>query len=347
MAFDSFKGTARAVELVEAARRVLVAPLAERGLVVDACPLADGGEGFLEVLAALAPEWHWETVQGPLQATVQAPWATGPRGLALVESARAAGLPLAGGAAGNDPLAASSRGVGELLAAALGSGARRVLVGVGGTACTDGGLGAVQALEEAGMASWVAGRVQVACDVRIRFVDAARQFGPQKGAGPREVAILERRLADLAGRWAVRAGRPVAELPGSGAGGGLAGGLAALGARLVPGARLVGRLLGLPERLARARVAVTGEGRLDRTSWWGKVVGEVTRAARRRGTPVAILAGSLAAPAPEPVPPELRAQVLACWALTDLAGADQAWKDPARALAEVLPGCLLGLLDSR
>ncbi|MCK4175929.1 glycerate kinase [Aciditerrimonas ferrireducens] len=343
LAFDSFKGSAGASQLVAAAEHSTAELLGGFGLRADPCPLSDGGEGFLEALAPCAPTWHWLEVSGPLGQPVRAPWASGPR-LALVESARAVGLPLAGGPEGNDPLGATSAGVGELLAAALAAGAPRVLVGVGGTASTDGGQGAVAALDAAGLADQVAGRVWVACDVRVPFRDAAWRFGPQKGAGPTELAALAARLDQLAAGYATRAGRPIDQLPGSGAGGGLAGGLAALGARLVPGAPLVGRLLGLPGRLRRARLVLSGEGRLDGTSWLGKVVGELARLAARRAVPLAVLAGSLAGPAEELVPPGLRGTVRACWALSDLVGEEAALADPTGSLAQVLPGLLADLL---
>ena len=180
--------------------------------------------------------------------------------LALIEAAQACGLTLAGGAEGNDPLGATSRGVGELIAAGVAAGAERVVVAVGGVASTDGGAGAVDAL---------GGRltvpIEVACDVAARFLDAADVFAPQKGATPEQVAVLRERLSRLA----------VPDQPGAGAAGGLAGGLAALGATLIPGFDLVSGLLDLDGQLAQADLVITGEGLVDATSVTGKVVGGV------------------------------------------------------------------------
>ena len=133
----------------------------------------------------------------------------------------------------------------------------------------------------------------MACDVETRFVDAAEQFGPQKGATPAQVVELRDRLAALAVDLRDRYGVDVAALPGAGAAGGLAGGLAALGARLVPGFGVVAESVGLVDRLARVDLVVTGEGRLDASSWSGKVVGGVVGAARRVGVPVLVVAGAV------------------------------------------------------
>ena len=155
----------------------------------DLCPLSDGGEGFAEVLAAVpgptgavAGSWHQTTVTGPLGDPVTARWWLAD-GVAVVESAAASGLPLAGGADGNDPLRATTRGTGELLMAAASAGARRVLVGVGGSATTDGGRGAIEAIEEAGGLGPV--EVVVACDVETRFVEAAARLRTPEGRHPR------------------------------------------------------------------------------------------------------------------------------------------------------------------
>src|SRR5262249_7104983 len=151
------------------------------------------------------------------------------------------------------------------------------------SATTDGGLGAVEALggEPFGVP------VRVACDVQTRFVDAASVFAPQKGATPAQVELLSRRLEGLAGRYGPAVARP----PGSGAGGGLAGGLAFLGAELVPGFELVARHAGLEAALDEAELVLTGEGRLDATSFDGKVVGGVLAACLRRGLPAVVIAG--------------------------------------------------------
>jgi glycerate kinase len=175
-----------------------------------------------------------------------------------------------------DAFAASTRGTGELIAAAVEAGARTVLVAVGGSATTDGGAGAVTALAEAG----VRPQLVVACDVRTRWEDAARVYGPQKGADQRTVRRLERRMDELA-RAAPRDPRGV---PMTGAAGGLAGGLwAHLGARLVPGAPHVLDAVGFDAAMRAARFVVTGEGRLDEQTLEGKVVGEVATRCRQAG----------------------------------------------------------------
>ncbi len=288
---DSFKGTAPATAV--AAAVALAASGA--GWLCDECPLSDGGEGFADVLSVGREaddgpgRWIETTVTGPLGSPVVARWFRR-GGQAVIESAAASGLPLAGGPAGNDPVAATSRGTGELIAAAVAAGARRILVGVGGSATTDGGLGAVEAIDEAG--GLAGAEVLVACDVETLFVDAAEVFGPQKGATPAQVEVLRRRLEDLLARYRHR-GMDVAGLAGAGAAGGLGGGLAVLGARLVPGFDLVAGTVGLAERLGRADLVITGEGRLDSSSWAGKVVGGVRGLARRAGTPLLVVAGTV------------------------------------------------------
>jgi glycerate kinase len=209
---------------------------------------------------------------------------------AVVEMARASGLVLAGGPEANDPLRASTHGTGQLIGAAMEAGARRVIVGVGGSATTDGGLGAVTAL---GGRRLRGVDVVVACDVTTRFLDAAEDFAPQKGASPAQVALLKRRLERLAQVYERDYGVDVTTLDGSGAAGGLAGGLAALGASLVPGFEVVADALGLEEHIARARLVVTGEGFLDEQSFRGKAVGGVAALARDVGVPVLVVAGDV------------------------------------------------------
>jgi glycerate kinase len=191
--------------------------------------------------------------------------------------ARASGLGVVHGR--RDPLRASTRGTGELLAAVIRGGASRVIVGVGGSATTDGGLAALEAL------GWSFGGadVTVACDVTTRFVDAARVYGPQKGASPAQVQLLSRRLVRLADEYEARFGTDVRELEGAGAAGGLAGGLAVLGARLEPGFEVVAHAAGLDAAIAGADLVVTGEGRVDATSFSGKVVGGVLEWAAEEG----------------------------------------------------------------
>jgi glycerate kinase len=264
---DKFRGTLDAAAAAAAMGRGLRTAGFEDVVEI---PLADGGEGTLDaLLAARGGARRQVSVTGPLGPPVRAEWGRLPDGTAVVEMATASGLALVDGR--NDPLRASTRGTGELIAAAAASGARRIIVGVGGSATTDGGLAAVEAL------GWsLAGLdVVVACDVATGFTAAAEVYGPQKGATAAQVALLTRRLEQLADVYLRRTGVDVRELEGAGAAGGLAGGLAALGARLEPGFDVVAQAAGLDAALEGAELAVTGEGKLDVTSFEGKVVGGV------------------------------------------------------------------------
>ena len=223
-------------------------------------------------------------------------WRITDDGDAIIEMAQASGLLLAGGADRNDPWVATTRGTGELIAAAVAEDARRIIVGLGGSATTDGGLGAFRALitdpcwnphrPDRGRPELI-----VCCDVRTTFASAANVFGPQKGADRRMVADLRQRLLDLEGRYLTEYHVDVSMLPGAGAAGGLAGALAVLGARLVPGFDLIADTVGLDPALATADLVITGEGRLDHGSFDGKVVGGVIGRARDRGVPVVVVVG--------------------------------------------------------
>ena len=229
-------------------------------------------------------------VTGPLGDPVEAAWRLDGQ-TAVIEMAQASGLEVVGGPEGNDAVAASTYGTGELIAAAVERGAREVIVGVGGSATTDGGLGALRALEPAPRLRGV--ELRVACDVRLRFVDAAEVFGPQKGASPAQVELLRRRLERLAQIYLEERGVDVTDLEGAGAAGGLAGGLASLGARLEPGFDLVADTVDLDERLEGCDLVVTGEGYLDEQSFDGKVVGGVVALARELDVPVLVVAGEV------------------------------------------------------
>jgi glycerate kinase len=304
---DKFRGTLTAAEAAAAMAAGLRAASFDE---TTELPLADGGEGTLDaLLAARGGGRRTAMVTGPLGEPVEAEWGLLPGGIAVVEMARASGLSLVEGR--NDPLRASTRGTGELIAVALRSGARRVIVGVGGSATTDGGLAAVEAL------GWSTGAVPVtvACDVSTRFLDAARVFGPQKGATEAQVALLARRLARIADEYEERTGVDVRELAGSGAAGGLAGGLAAIGAELEPGFDVVADAAGLEDALVGVDLVVTGEGKLDATSFEGKTVGGVLDWAADAGVPhVAVIAGQVTPEAREELAVRAGVQVLA---LTD------------------------------
>ena len=279
---DKFRGTATAREVAGA----VAAAARGAGWECDELPVADGGEGTLE---ALGGRVRRARVRGPLGDPVDAEWRMRADG-AVVEMAQASGLTLAGGAERNDPVQATTYGTGELIATAIDEGARRVIVAVGGSATTDGGLGCVTALGPRRLRGI---DVSVACDVETTFVDAAEAFAPQKGATPAQVALLRRRLERLAQVYERDYGVDVRTVPGSGAAGGLAGGLAALGAKLVPGFDVVADALSLAERLDGAGLVVTGEGFLDEQSFAGKAVGGVVDLAREAGVQVLVVVGDI------------------------------------------------------
>lgn len=304
---DKFRGTLSAREAAAA-----IAAGAERaGWAAVELPLADGGEGTLDVLGGGNRR---TVVTGPLGEPVAAEWRLEEDGTALIEAARACGLTLAGGREGNDPLRATSRGVGELIAAAVAEGAERIVVAVGGVASTDGGVGATEAVPHPLLVP-----LAIACDVDARFLDAADVFAPQKGATPEQVQILRERLAELV----------VPDLPGSGAAGGLAGGLAAIGARLVPGFDLVAGRVGLEERLAEADLVVTGEGLVDATSATGKVVGRVLERAEAAGVEALVTAGDVAPESP-----------IDALSLVASYGHEQALSEPAECLTKLVESAL-------
>jgi glycerate kinase len=280
---DKFRGTASAAEAAAA----IAQAAHDAGWTADEVPMSDGGEGLLD---ALGGHPHFTTVAGPLGEPVGAEWrmldADGPT--AVVEMSQAAGRALLPHPRGDDPVRADTTGVGQLLLAARDAGARRIVIGCGGSGTTDGGRGAVDAVGSAKALQGV--ELVVACDVTTAFTDAATVFGPQKGATPAQVELLTRRLRDVAALYRDEMGIDVTTVPGAGAAGGLGGGLLVLGARLEPGFDLVAGLVGLPARLERADLVVTGEGHLDPPSFEGKVPGGVLVLARARPSgPVPVL----------------------------------------------------------
>jgi len=342
LAPDSFKGSLAAAQVAAALARGWrsVRP----GDVVVEAPLADGGEGTLDAFERAVPGAvrHPVTATGPDGRAVDASWLALPDGTAVVELACASGLTLLEVPL---PLDAHTRGVGEVVRAALAARPRRLVVALGGSASTDGGAGLLRALgarvldddgaevpdggrglarvasvDLAGLPTLPPGGVDVLCDVTSPLLGrsgAAAVFGPQKGATPDDVRLLD----DALGRWvdalersgvvprgtpsapsssagapAPAPGRPrrVADptLPGAGAAGGTAFGLLAWGARLVPGAAAVADAVGLDVLLADADLVVTGEGRLDAQSVAGKAPAEVARRAARAGARLALVVGS-------------------------------------------------------
>jgi glycerate kinase len=283
---DSFKGTFSAQQVVEAIGRGVEAA----GAIADLCPAADGGEGTAEVLLdALGGERRTASVHDPLRRPIEAEYALVRDGsTAVVEAAAASGFDLV---AENerDPEAASSAGTGELIAAAIEAGARRILVAAGGTATTDGGRGAIEALEAAG--GLHGAKLEVLSDTSVPFERAAEVFAAQKGASAGQVERLTGRLVAEAGALP----RDPRGRAMTGAAGGLSGGLwAAFGAHLVLGATFVLGVLGFDTRLEGADAVITGEGRLDEQSFEGKLVGQVARRGREASRPVHVIAGSSA-----------------------------------------------------
>jgi glycerate kinase len=331
---DSFKGTASAVEAATSIAEgwLEVRPHDDLTLI----PMADGGEGTLGVLAAAVAGAQTRTVRGctgPDGRPVDGRFVLLPDGTGAVELATTSGLPLLRRL---NPLRAHTRGVGEVIAAALDAGAHRLAIAVGGSASTDGGTGALRALglelydshdqpladgggalaalariDRDGLRPPPAGGVEILSDVRNPLLGpngAAARFGPQKGATPDDVAILDGGLARLA---QLSDGDPAA--PGTGAAGGTAFGFATFWqARITSGAAVIGDLVGLDRALRDADLVITGEGLLDDTSRDGKVVGHVAARARANGTPVVVICGSAVTTAWAPI--------VGVLALTSLAG---------------------------
>jgi glycerate 2-kinase len=296
---DSFKGTFSAATVAVAVGR----GLAQAGFDVDLCPMADGGEGTLAVLApALGAVPQFAQAADPLGMEIEAAFAI-VGDVAIVETATASGLGLVPESE-RDPFAASTEGTGDLIAAAVSAGARTVYLGVGGSATTDGGMGAIAAIERQG--GLRGAKLVVLCDVRVPFEDAARVFGPQKGADPEMVEALSQRLQE----FALGFPRDPRGLPMGGAAGGLSGGLwAALGAELVPGAAFVLDLLDFDRRASGVLAVVTGEGRLDAQTLTGKVACEVSTRARLAGVPCYAVVGSSAVTLDEMLELDLQAAI--------------------------------------
>jgi glycerate 2-kinase len=242
---------------------------------VDELPVADGGEGTLDVLhSALDAEWREAEVSDAFGRPRVARWLVTSDGMALLEAAQA--IPL--DPARLDPFSASSRGLGELIRA-VGQ-PRELYVGLGGTANVDGGAGLLEVLDE------LPAPTRVACDVDVPLLDAARVFAAQKGASPEAARELEARLAGM------KQLAPYADLPGAGAAGGLGAALASLGAELLPGASLVLGLIGFdPEGYD---LVVTGEGTVDETTTRGKAPGEVARCCAAANVRCVVFGGRVA-----------------------------------------------------
>lgn len=357
LACDSFKGTLSSAQIAALLSRALI----RAGHTVTALPLADGGDGTIEAVTSCGFSAHTAVVTGPLGTPVEATWARH-ESTAVIEMAQASGINLL------DPtpetaLQATSFGTGELITAALDAGCTTVILGVGGSATTDGGAGMLTALgarlltaDGAPVPPGGAGLEQLKSvdlsgldprltDLRLAFdVDnplcgprgAAAVYGPQKGAGPAEVARLDAALARFAARVEQAAGASAAERPGAGAAGGVGfAALGVLGAQPVPGADYILDLIGFHAALDRADAVITGEGRIDEQTLSGKGPGAVLAAAGERGLERIVVCGSAAVSASQlselgagsPPPPRVRLHQM-----TDLAPLDDCLAEPAAVL---------------
>ncbi|WP_227497007.1 glycerate kinase [Planctomonas psychrotolerans] len=316
LAPDSFKGSAAATEVARAIARGWAAVRPQD--LLRLMPMADGGEGTLDAFELAVPGSVRVPVRvtGPDDRPVDSSWLALPDGTGVVELASTSGITLLDPLR---PLDAHTEGFGEAIAHALDTGVRRLLLAIGGSSSTDGGVGALSALgarfldadehpiasggrglaslrrvDTSRLRALPRGGVRILSDVISPLLGpsgAAAVFGPQKGADPDTVAELEAGLAVLARQ--LRAD-PVA--PGTGAAGGTGFGLLAWGAAMAPGAAAVGEALGLPEVLAEADVAITGEGRFDAQSSEGKVPSYVAELGAAAGGRAMLVAGSIAAP---------------------------------------------------
>lgn len=324
---DKFRGSLTAPEVVEA----VAAGAEPLGWQVIRRPMADGGEGMLDAFGGAN---RVSVVTGPAGRPVRAAWRFGADRVAVVECATASGLAIAGGASSNDPMTATSRGSGELIAEAIQAGAKRVIVGLGGSAMSDGGLAAVEAVLEGLHGQKPFGRgaeILVACDVQTVFTDAAKVFGPQKGASPEQVLELTERLERMQKHYLDNYGVHLDTLPGGGAAGGLGGALVVLGGKLVPGLKLVAEQVGLDAALAQADAVVTGEGALDAESFNGKVIGGVLDLAQVHGIPVIAIAGVIRDDAPADRLAQLRAV-----SLSETYGSEASWHDTANSITRAV-----------
>jgi glycerate kinase len=284
---DSFKGTFDSPTVARAIAR----GIEQAGWEADQCPVADGGEGTMALLVeALGGELVEVRASDPLGRLVDCAFGlVGGGATAIVETAQASGLDRVA-AHERDAWRASTRGTGELIATAVATGALEIVVAVGGSATTDGGAGAIAAIHECGGLGNA--RLTVLCDVRCAFEDAARLFGPQKGADPQLVTRLEQRLTAFA-RTLPSDPRGVRF---TGCAGGLSGGLwATFGAELRAGAAAVLDAVAVDERIGAAQLVIAGEGCVDEQSFGGKVVGELARRARAAGVPIHAIAGTSSA----------------------------------------------------
>lgn len=330
---DKFRGTLSAHDAAHALSR------GARRAGWDAIerPLSDGGEGFGAVLGG---ERVNVLVEGPLGEPITSCYRLDAvRHTAVIEMADAAGRALLPHPQGDDVLRASTYGVGQLIVAAAKAEARTIIVGCGGSATTDGGMGALDALTEADL-DLTEVELVVATDVTTRYDDAARLFAPQKGASATQVEILTDRLGIQRQRICERFGLDVGPLDRSGAAGGLGGALSALGGKLCSGFEVVAEATNLRAALEEVALVVTGEGALDETSLEGKTIESLLDLVPP-AVPVLIIAGSV----DEPTAELLRARAdrsISVVSLSVRCGVDRSMRDTAGALEDVVAGSLTG-----
>lgn len=319
LAPDSFKGSISSVDAAAAIEKGLRQVLPNASIV--SIPMADGGEGTTDaLLSSVGGELFSLSVTGPLGEPVTAVWARLADGSAVIEMASAAGLTLVPPEL-RDPAAATTRGVGELICAALDAGCRRFLIGIGGSATNDGGAGMAQALgaallDRAGRELGPGGlaladlanidisgldsrlrncRIMTACDVTNPLtgpLGASAVYAPQKGAAPEQVRLLDSALVNYGEKLKEAFGRDIGSVPGAGAAGGLGAGLCAFcGAEMRSGIDLVLELSGAEELIRRADLVITGEGKTDASSAMGKVPSGIGALAKRFGVPAICLTG--------------------------------------------------------
>ncbi|MHA6740281.1 MULTISPECIES: glycerate kinase family protein [unclassified Rhodococcus (in: high G+C Gram-positive bacteria)] len=334
---DSFGETLTAVEAAES-----ISAGWRRGRPEDdvvTAPQSDGGPGFVDVLATAGGDLRTARVPGPLTAGVDAAWLLD-SDTAYIESAEAVGLGLLGGPPTRDSaLAAHSRGVGELIAVALEAGVKTIVVGLGGSCCTDGGRGLVEALGglEAATAATAGIALVAATDVEHVLLGehgAAAVFGPQKGADADAVSVLEARNVRWAEQLESATGKRVSDFPGAGAAGGIGAALFALGAQRRSGADVVADRTGQAALLASADLVITGEGKFDHQSLRGKLVTTLASAGAAHGVPTLVFAGQVTLDAAD----FASTSIVATKSVTEFAGSVE------RAMEEA-SACLEGLAE--
>ncbi len=324
-AFDSYKGTVSAQAIGRELARAL------SSYEVRECPLSDGGEGFLEVLADRFVQVPTVDALGRACFGRLGLRELGVSGVEVIlETAQTIGLTQVGGAAGNDPIRADSTGVAILLEEALRRRPAAILIGCGGSAVTDGGLGFIRRMRQRKLATYGV-PVRVALDVRTRFTQAGNVFAPQKGAAPKEVELLTARLVALHAWYRRWYGIDLDEYAGTGAAGGLGGALMAFGAVLASGFDEVASRIQLSRQINEADLVLTGEGRLDETSFDGKVVGEVLRLAESQGKQVVVIVGT----ADSRIVERVRHSGHRVYALSEIFGIERSLANPLQLIGEL------------